>query len=87
MTVSFIEQTIAGQLSYKAGEIAGSMISRTPLPDYPFKTKKAPTPSGFKQTPLPTYTRQFTEEPSRTDVQPVGEGGEGQTVTKYSISG
>ena len=63
------------------------MISRTPLPDSPFTTKKAPTPSGFKQTPLPTYTRQFTEEPSRTDVQPVGEGGEGQTGTKYSISG
>ena len=86
MTTSFVEQTVQRALAFQAGQSAAGLITRTPLPDSPFKTKRRPTPSGFEQTPLPTYTRRSTGTTAgQLDVQEQGEGGDGSRGQGYSF--
>ena len=73
-------------LEFEAGKAAGLLVTKTPLPDSPFKTKRRPTPSGFKQAPLPTYTRRSTGTTAgQLDVQEQGEGGDGSRGQGYSF--
>ena len=79
---SFIQQAIEGSVGTAAGR---AFATGTPLPDRPFADR--PSPSGFEQTPLPTFTPRASpaDVTPPSQVSPEDEGGLGGR--SYTLSG
>lgn len=82
MTSSFIQQAIEGSIGTAAGR---AFATGTPLPDRPVIDR--PSPSGFEQTPLPTFTPRASPAAVAPPSQVRSEDEGGPQGRSYTLSG